>query len=139
MRVFPETMSRSLTGHRSALYRVAACGMQSRRLTPEQRTWRQIEVPPGMGLDCDNYKWRQSQSHLELFVRLPHRPLAHQVGRHVSSIHPHHMRPCSVLPRALVCSRCCTPSGRVLASDQVWQQTKLSIGCRCVICSGAGR
>ena len=119
-----ETMSRSLTGHRSALYRFAACGMQSRRLTPEQRTWRQIEVPPGMGLDCDNYKWRQSQSHLELFVRLPHRPLAHQVSRHVSSIHTHHMRTYSFLPRALVCSCRRTPSSAVLAADQLWQQTK---------------
>lgn len=44
---------------------------QSRRWTPQQKVWRQIEVPHDMGLDCDNYKWRQNQTHVEVFVRLP--------------------------------------------------------------------
>jgi hypothetical protein len=30
-----------------------------------------VEVPPGLGLDCGAYKWRQNQSHVELFVALP--------------------------------------------------------------------
>lgn len=44
---------------------------QSRRWTPDQKVWRQIEIPDDMGVDCDGYKWRQNQTHVEIFVRLP--------------------------------------------------------------------
>lgn len=30
-----------------------------------------VELPPQLSLDCQRYKWRQNQSHVELFVPLP--------------------------------------------------------------------
>lgn len=30
-----------------------------------------IELPPDLGLDCQRYKWRQNQSHVEVFIPLP--------------------------------------------------------------------
>ncbi|EFN58095.1 hypothetical protein CHLNCDRAFT_142413 [Chlorella variabilis] len=30
-----------------------------------------VELPPQLSLDCQRYKWRQSQSHVEVFVPLP--------------------------------------------------------------------
>ncbi|GAB4821293.1 hypothetical protein N2152v2_008339 [Parachlorella kessleri] len=30
-----------------------------------------IEVPRNLGLDCQQYKWRQNQSHVEVFIPLP--------------------------------------------------------------------
>lgn len=30
-----------------------------------------LELPAELGLDCGRYKWRQSQSHVEVFVPLP--------------------------------------------------------------------
>lgn len=44
---------------------------QERRLTRDQKIWAQIELPNELGVDCDGYKWRQSQSHVEVFVKLP--------------------------------------------------------------------
>lgn len=30
-----------------------------------------IDIPPGLGMDCGSYRWRQSQSHVEIFLPLP--------------------------------------------------------------------
>eukprot|EP00887_Chlorella_sp_A99_P001899 scaffold18.g1899.t1 len=35
------------------------------------RPYASIELPPDLGLDCQRFKWRQSQSHVEVFVPLP--------------------------------------------------------------------
>ncbi|KAL4427969.1 hypothetical protein ABPG75_002058 [Micractinium tetrahymenae] len=34
-------------------------------------TYATVELPPELSLDCQRYKWRQSQSHVEVFVPLP--------------------------------------------------------------------
>lgn len=34
-------------------------------------TFHGIDVPRDLGLDCGHYKWRQSQSHVEVFLPLP--------------------------------------------------------------------
>ena len=33
--------------------------------------WLEIDVPRELGLELDRYKWRQNQSFVEVFVRLP--------------------------------------------------------------------
>eukprot|EP00798_Chlamydomonas_sp_ICE-L_P006593 gene6593-3248_t len=34
-------------------------------------TWKSLNVPPNMGMECSRYKWRQNQSHVEAFVCIP--------------------------------------------------------------------
>ncbi len=68
------------------ILRCVSATAQSRQWTPDQKLWRQIEVPAGLGLDCDNYKWRQNQSHVEVFVRLPGYAKSHQVRRPPASV-----------------------------------------------------
>jgi hypothetical protein len=38
-------------------------------------------VPGDLGVDCDNYKWRQNQTHVEVFVCLPETARPNQVQR----------------------------------------------------------
>lgn len=76
----PKNQHSGLNGHTCA-------PPQSRRSTPQQKVWQQIEVPADMGLDCDNYKWRQNQTHVEVFARLPEYAIPEQVGLHLSA-HP---------------------------------------------------
>lgn len=45
----------------------------------QDRAWQDACVPPGLGLECARYKWRQSQSRVEVFLRLPHRMAAGKV------------------------------------------------------------
>lgn len=44
---------------------------QARALSRQQRAWLQVELAPGLSLDCGRYKWTQSQSHVEVFFPLP--------------------------------------------------------------------
>ena len=53
-------------------------GAQARQLSRQQQAWLQIEVPQGLGLDCDRYKWLQNQSYIEVSFRLPEHVLPHQ-------------------------------------------------------------
>ena len=55
---------------RAGLRYVGTC-KQARQQSRRQRAWLQLEIPPGLGLDCERYKWAQSQSHVEVFFRLP--------------------------------------------------------------------
>lgn len=48
-------------------------------VTATERTWREIKVPKGLGLDAARHKWRQNLSHVEVFVRLPDTVNAKQV------------------------------------------------------------
>ena len=74
----------SSEAHYSALWlqqqpEIRPCvGAQARQHSRQQRAWLQIEVPPGLGLDCDRYKWLQNQSYVEVFFRLPEHVLPHQ-------------------------------------------------------------
>ena len=43
--------------------------------TAQDALWADLVVPPGLGLECSRYKWRQNQSHVEVFVRVPPRLL----------------------------------------------------------------
>ena len=64
-------------------------GAQARQHSRQQRAWLQIEVPPGLGLDCDRYKWLQNQSYVEVFFRLPEHVLPHQAHTlHNNSLNP---------------------------------------------------
>ena len=40
-------------------------------MTREDKVWSQIHMPDQLSTDCGSYKWRQNQSHVEVFVRLP--------------------------------------------------------------------
>lgn len=55
----------------------AAC---ARRALLCGATYQAIEVPAGLGLECSGYKWRQNQSHVELFVPIPQGAGAAQVS-----------------------------------------------------------
>lgn len=43
----------------------------ARRALPCSKAYAAIDVPEGMGSDAGGYKWRQSQTHVEVFVSLP--------------------------------------------------------------------
>lgn len=34
-------------------------------------SYQQIDIPRDLGIDCGNYKWKQSQSHVEIYIPLP--------------------------------------------------------------------
>mmetsp|Transcript_27506 Transcript_27506/g.52351 ORF Transcript_27506/g.52351 Transcript_27506/m.52351 type:complete len:300 (+) Transcript_27506:194-1093(+) len=38
----------------------------------EDQLWAEIDIPADMGLECSRYKWRQNQSHVNIYVQLPH-------------------------------------------------------------------
>ena len=40
-------------------------------MAPQGPQYAAIEVPPELGVDCQRFKWRQSQTHVEVFVPLP--------------------------------------------------------------------
>ena len=44
-----------------------------------------VELPPQLSLDCQRYKWRQSQSHVEVFVPLPEGLPARRVSVQLST------------------------------------------------------
>lgn len=44
---------------------------EQRRALQQGKHYAAIELPADMGLDCQRYKWRQNQSHVEVFVLLP--------------------------------------------------------------------
>jgi len=44
-----------------------------------QDAWLAIDIPENLGLACDKYKWRQNQSFVEVFVRLPRDATKHDV------------------------------------------------------------
>ena len=44
------------------------------------KSYAAIEVPADLGLDCQRYKWRQNQSHVEVFIPLPPGVPASKVG-----------------------------------------------------------
>ena len=58
---------------RAAMRREAEAGKVAARLALQQGgpTYATLELPPLLGLDCQRYKWRQNQSHVEVFVPLP--------------------------------------------------------------------
>jgi CS domain len=47
-------------------------GAQSSRLAALQgESYAAIDLPTGLGMECSGYKWRQNQSHVEVFIPLP--------------------------------------------------------------------
>lgn len=60
--------------------RQAAERREARRLTPQAKAWLAITIPPQLGLHCRRYKWRQNQSHVEVFVQLHPRLSAKRVS-----------------------------------------------------------
>ncbi|KAL6777062.1 hypothetical protein ACKKBF_B20070 [Auxenochlorella protothecoides x Auxenochlorella symbiontica] len=48
-----------------------AAKASARRALPCSKAYAAIDVPEGMGSDAGGYKWRQSQTHVEVFVSLP--------------------------------------------------------------------
>ena len=64
--------------------------MQARAEDRGAKAWQDVAVPPGMGLDCGHYKWSQTQTHVEVAVRIPPNVPSSQVGAlslYVSSSH----------------------------------------------------
>ncbi|KAK9834005.1 hypothetical protein WJX81_002377 [Elliptochloris bilobata] len=53
---------------------------EARQQSQRQRAWLHIEVPAGLGLDCDRYKWSQNQSHVEVVVQLTPSTLRVRLG-----------------------------------------------------------
>lgn len=37
----------------------------------DDAAWLDIQVPPALGIELEKYKWRQTQSYVEVFVKLP--------------------------------------------------------------------
>lgn len=37
----------------------------------DDAAWLDIQVPPALGIEQEKYKWRQNQSYVEVFVKLP--------------------------------------------------------------------
>jgi hypothetical protein len=40
-------------------------------MTAQDKVWRAIHIPDGLGLECSKYKFRQSQSNVEVFILVP--------------------------------------------------------------------
>lgn len=49
----------------------AAEAEQARQAALTGESYLSIELPQDLGLDCGGYKWRQNQSHVDVFVPLP--------------------------------------------------------------------
>ncbi len=45
--------------------------LQARLVSAQERAYAEVTIPAGLGLDSGHYKWRQNQSHVEAYVRLP--------------------------------------------------------------------
>jgi hypothetical protein len=59
---------------KAAMRRAAEADKASARLALQRGggpAYAAVELPPQLSLDCQRYKWRQSQSHVEVFVPLP--------------------------------------------------------------------
>lgn len=53
--------------------------LDARLLSTQELAWKALAVPQDLGVDCQTYKWRQNQSHVELYVKLPPNVLPKQV------------------------------------------------------------
>lgn len=54
---------------------------QAASRTPQDAAWSSVSEPPkGLGLALQGYTWRQNQSHVEVFARLPQRLNTRKVG-----------------------------------------------------------
>ena len=69
--------------------------LQARHSLRHALEWQRIEVPHDLGIDCGNYKWRQNQSCVEVFVRMPENVAS-------SKVHPSSS---PSLPQNRACSR----------------------------------
>jgi len=76
---------------------------QARALSRQQRAWLQVELAPGLGADCERYKWTQSQSHVEVFFPLPEHVLPRQ-----ARTSPRLPQPCHT---AQTCAACTSSAG----------------------------
>ena len=59
---------------RTAMRRAAEAGKSAARLALQSAggaAYAALHLPPLLSLDCQRYKWRQNQSHVEVFVPLP--------------------------------------------------------------------
>lgn len=48
-------------------------------LSARDRAWAALSVPPGLGVECARYKWRQSLAYVEVFSLVPDGIAAKQV------------------------------------------------------------
>ena len=57
----------------SRKHALVCCAVQLRLTSSQDKAWQAHSIPPGLGMECarGTYKWRQNQSHVEVFVRLP--------------------------------------------------------------------
>lgn len=46
---------------------------------PQEKSWNAIEIPEQLGIQLDEYKWKQNQSYVEIFYRLPRNIQSHRV------------------------------------------------------------
>ncbi|KAK3265120.1 hypothetical protein CYMTET_26177 [Cymbomonas tetramitiformis] len=54
--------------------------LEQRSTSQKEQLWLGLHVPTNLGMECERYKWRQNQSYVEMFVRLPEGA----TGKHVS-------------------------------------------------------
>ena len=54
--------------------------LQAFSLTAQQSAWHQIQPIADLGQDCGTYKWTQSQTEVDVFVRVPSQIRRHEVG-----------------------------------------------------------
>ena len=54
----------------------------ARQALLQGKAYAALTVPLSLGLDCGHYKWRQNQSHVEVFVPLPENLAAKQASCH---------------------------------------------------------
>ena len=48
-------------------------------LSARDRSWAALSIPPGLGVECARYKWRQSLAYVEIFSLVPDGIAAKQV------------------------------------------------------------
>jgi hypothetical protein len=72
----------------AAMRRQEEAGKSAARLVLQENSgpaYAAVELPPLLSLDCQRYKWRQNQSHVEVFVPLPEGMPASRVAVQLST------------------------------------------------------
>ncbi|KAG2496941.1 hypothetical protein HYH03_004947 [Edaphochlamys debaryana] len=67
----PEPPSYSPEEQQRVMARRLEEAAKARLMSRQDKAWEEIQIEPGMGLECAGYKWRQTQSHVHVFLRLP--------------------------------------------------------------------
>ena len=71
----------------SRCWGVTPTRVQARLNIDHDKLWVATEVDAQLGMCCENYKWQQNQSHVEVYIHVPEQTTSKQVC-HIPSLPP---------------------------------------------------